>query len=164
MENNETAKRKFKINLVDIIVFVVAIAAVVAVALWKIPLNNISNPNSKDFTFVVQLSMTKDAYKNVKIGDTVYESNKKLELGKITDVAVAPETSIFFDYETSQAVTSELELTEYVVITVEAKCSETDSAIKTMSDYVVLAGNRIDMRGSNFAGSGHIFHVYRDGE
>ncbi len=82
-QNPQSSKRKF--NIADIIIIVVAVAVIVFVAqlFFKDTIKSFSD-KSTAITYTVELqNVTKDFHGAVKTGDTVYNDQTGLEIGKI---------------------------------------------------------------------------------
>ena len=96
----ETKKKRFKINIVDVIL-VLVVALVIGAAYMKFNKYNVKTENSSQETIVYNISIynvrdySADAYKS---GDAIFDSLTGVNIGVIEDVAMVDAVT----YETSE--------------------------------------------------------------
>lgn len=161
MENNGKQRIKLRLNIFDIVIIGVAIVALILVIIWKMPKNTLAPSGGKTINYTIEITMLKDASEHIGEGDAIIEAKKNYELGNVVSVEVKPDVRIALDYEQGKATSSVNPLSEKALIEISATVSETEKSVRTQSEFELLVGKQIDVKGPGYAGSGYIVSIER---
>ena len=92
----------------------------------------------------------------IQIGDQIADNVKNYQIGEVVTVQAVPSKLQVLDQEGRRYVQAELEGFEDVLVTIEAPCTVTDSAITVGGGYSVRVGGTVYLKGEGYMGSGQI--------
>ncbi len=156
----EQKKFRLRLNLFDGIVLVLALA-VGAFLMWtamkpEVPAEVISTSNS-NIRYTVRLQRCVPGTGDlIQVGDELADNIKNYVIGRVTAVETVPDRRRVLDRENLRMVWVETEEFEDVLVTLEAPCQITDSAITLDGGFQVRVGNSVHMRGVGYMGSGPV--------
>lgn len=152
-------KKKFKINIFDIIIVVLVLA--VAGGLYAYTHRD-TVIETKKLEYVVEINDCAEGFsENIKIGAKITDGLKNYNMGTVTEVSAEPYTVSVANTDEGRFVESEVGGRERVLLTISANVTETDSNYAVDGYYVVKAGKEVFVRGEGFAGEGYIVSVKR---
>lgn len=162
MEGNKKAFC-LRLNLFDAIVIVAALA-VGAFLLWSQlqPAEDTVIPEEKRIQYTIVLRKTVPGTgAQVEAGDSVVDSVKNYDLGKVVSAETVPAQDFAIDTENQAYVLTDVPNKEDVYITVTSSGTITDEAVTLGSGYVVRVGQDIYLRGPGYLGSGKVYAIER---
>lgn len=170
MENNTAPKkRKWRLNLFDVLVIcLVVVAAVVFLFVSRSSRGTgvtASTGTDTTVTYTIELAgMIGDTAYSIQEGDILYDRVERRTLGKVVSVTVAPHTTSEKNRTTGEQVLSVVPGKMAATIVLESAAVETDTAISVDGGFIVRAGVEITASGPGYSGSGYILSVNRDGD
>lgn len=155
-------KKKRKINIFDIAVIVLALAAAAA---WYM----ISRAPSADtpeigdeVTYIVELTeMDEGVGEQLSVGDELIGGMENYDIGEISDITVQPQTIAVADYENGVYTFEEVPGQERIVLEITAKATESDSEILLDGGYVLKAWSTVSITGPGYKVSGTVMQIVR---
>ena len=164
MEDNAPNRRiKVKLNVFDIVIICLAIAAV-AVFYFVFSGATAAGVTSQQSTvrYTVQLDNAPDGTANmIDIGDALQDNVKKFSIGSVTGVEFSQATTLTEDHENGGFVDSPVPGHESIRISIEAPAVETDRSITVGGGFVVRVGAPVSVTGPGYAGAGYIIEIER---
>lgn len=159
----EQKKFRLRLNLFDGIVLVLALA-VGAFLLWRamkpeIP-NQAAPAASSSVRYTVRLQhCIPGTGALVQAGDQLADNIKNYAVGQVTSAEWGPSRWRVLDQDNLRMVWSETEKYEDVLVTLEAPCEITDSAIVLDGGFQLRVGAMVHLRGVGYMGSGPVVAV-----
>jgi len=149
--------KKFKFNIVDILV-VIAIVVVIAAGVWYL---STAGAGDDVYTyFVVEFTGRMPGTENdIEIGGEIRDSIRNYFLGHVVDVRSQPAELLTFDNTTNRFVRSVLPGRYDVFVTVRGVGTENDSVIQA-NGQPVRVGQEMFLRGRGYAGIGFITELW----
>ncbi len=152
-------KKKFKINIVDIIIVVIVIAAC---AIGYSLTHKESVVETKNIRYTVEFIDNPIGFgENIHEGDEITDNIKNYYMGKVVSVESVPYKKLIEDKEEVMWKESEIEGRETEIVTLEAPVTESGSDFKVNGYYTVKAGLEVAAKGPGYAGRGYILTVER---
>ena len=164
MEDNAPNRRiKVKLNVFDIVIICLAIAAV-AVFYFVFSGATAAGVTSQQSSvrYTVQLDNAPDGTADmIDIGDALQDNVKKFSIGSVTGVEFSQATTLTEDHENGGFVDSPVPGHESIRISIEAPAVETDRSITVGGGFVVRVGAPVSVSGPGYAGGGYIIEIER---
>ncbi len=161
MEN----KKKFRLNIFDIIIILAVLAAAAAVVYIFRPSGgagiSIGGSSGKVRYTIEMTGMPAGSSQLVSPGDVITDSTKNYGMGSVVSVEVGPYTTYVPDVSSGVSRKAEIEGYENVYVTIEADATITDSTITTTGGYVVRVGAASTAEGPGYAGTGYVIDIER---
>lgn len=170
MENNSAPKkRRWRLNLFDVIVICVIIIAGIAFTLVTRASRgtgiSVSSGTAATVRYTVELTgMHADAAYLVEPGHVLTDRVEKRTLGTVVAVEVIPYENSTKNILDGNWYNNIVPGRMTAVVLLESAASETDSAIVVDGGFLVRAGLPVSANGPGYVGSGYIISVVRDGE
>lgn len=164
MENKQN-KPRWKLNIFDIVIIaVVLIAACALIYVWRASgKSSVPSLTSKPVHYSIELDgMLAGSAEKIKEGDTITDGKKKMIMGTVVSVSIAPATTAVKDLETGNTLRSEVPGKETATIELVCDCSANDMEILAESGYVVRVGEEVQATGPGYAGHGYIIAIDRE--
>lgn len=169
---SEKKRIKWKLNLFDIVLLVVVMAAAAGLLVWKFVGSNQTevDPNSgitvpkgtHTVHYVVELEqLHKQTADMIAAGDEVYERTKKELMGTVQSVEVAPARTLTKNELEGTFQFAEVPERYNVVMEITAQAIESDEGIVLESGLEVRAGTSVRVLGPGYYGAGYILSVER---
>lgn len=135
-----------KLNVIDVIILAVVIAAIAGVALLK---THSGKSEQTTKTVVLELMEKHEGFsENVVVGDKVIEKVKKTQIGEVTGVEVLPSEKNSYDRRTGEPMVINIPEREDVYVTMEIS-----------GDAEVYVGKTLSVVTKHFSGSGYVMAV-----
>lgn len=169
---SEKKRIKWKLNLFDIILLVVVLAAAAGLLAWKFVSSNQTtvDPNSgitvpkgtQTVRYVVELEQLHEQTADmIAEGDEVYERTKKELMGVVQSVEVVPTRTLTKNELEGTFQFAEVPERYNVVMEITAQAVENDSGIVLESGLEIRAGTSVRVLGPGYYGAGYILSVER---
>ena len=164
-ENPEKTKKKFRINLFDVIfIACVLLAAVLFLMLSRRSDNAasiLSTGKQETIVYTIELiEMNGDTAYLVRPGDTLIDKIEKRPMGTVVSVEVSRTQSLQKNFYTGERVMVEIPNKTNAVMVVTAEASITDSQI-SIGGFIVRVGTWVSVNGPLFNGAGYIIDMER---
>ena len=158
-----TSKFRLRLNLFDGIVLLLA-AAVAAFLLWKAMKPAVPVQPDPGVTSTVRYTVRFQRWAPgtsvlIQEGDRIADNVRNYEVGRVVSAEAVPAQSQVLDTKNQRFVRTEIDGLEDVLITIEAPCTVTDTAIIVGGGYEVRVGGSAFFRGQGYMGSGPIVAV-----
>ena len=159
----EQKKFRLRLNLFDGIVLVLALAAG-AFLLWtamkpQLPSEAVpSSASSVRYTVRLQRCIPGTS-ELIRVEDQVADNIKNYAVGKVAAVEAVPNRRRVLDRENLRRVWVETDQFEDILLTLEAPCQITDSAIVLDGGYELRVGSTAYLRGVGYMGSGPVVAI-----
>ncbi len=158
-------KSEFKIsfNLFDIIIIIVVIALAAGFAVFQMRSGSSgSQAGMKTVQYQVEITgLTAGTGEMIREGDKIVDKVKKNGMGTVVSSEFYPMTKEVVDLETGNTLYNEVPDEYSALITIEAECTDTESALTTDGGFVVRAGEDASIIGPGYSGGGFIVNVMR---
>ena len=158
-------KSEFKIsfNLFDIIIIIVVIALAAGFAVFQMRSGSSgSQAGMKTVQYQVAITgLTAGTGEMIREGDKIVDKVKKNGMGTVVSSEFYPMTKEVVDLETGNTLYNEVPDEYSALITIEAECTDTESALTTDGGFVVRAGEDASIIGPGYSGGGFIVNVMR---
>ena len=158
-------KSEFKIsfNLFDIIIIIVVIALAAGFAVFQMRSGSSgSQTGMKTVQYQVEITgLTAGTGEMIREGDKIVDKVKKNGMGTVVSSEFYPMTKEVVDLETGNTLYNEVPDEYSALITIEAECTDTESALTTDGGFVVRAGEDASIIGPGYSGGGFIVNVMR---
>ena len=170
MDKNTTPqKRRWRLNLFDIIVICILIAAGIVFLMVSRASRGtgltVSSGTSTTVRYMIELSnMTESTTKLIQEGDIIYDRVEKRTLGKVASFVIEPFKQSTRNYNTGDTEMLEKPGRYTAFLILETAAQETDSSIIVDGGFLVRSGLPVSANGPRYAGIGYIISVERDGE
>ncbi len=152
-------KRKFKINVFDIII--VFIVAVIAIGLYVFT-HKEKVVETKKIVYTIELRDVPEGFTElVKVGDKLTDGVKNYDMGTVLSAKRQDFKLLTNDYNTNTILDSVVPGRETCIIEVEADVTETAADYKVNGSFLVKAGLEINAHGPGYAGNGYILTIDR---
>ena len=169
---SEKKRIKWKLNLFDIGLLVVALMAAVGLLAWKFVGSNQTevDPNSgvtvpkgtHVVRYVVELEQVhKQTADMIAVGDEIYERTKKELMGTVETVEVSPAKTLTKNELQGTFQFVEVPERYNVVMNVTAQAVDNEDGIVLESGLEVRAGTSVRVLGPGYYGAGYILSVER---
>lgn len=169
---SEKKRIKWKLNLFDIILLAVVLAAAAGLLAWKFvgsnqttvdPDSGVTVPKgTQTVRYVVELEQLHEQTANmVAEGDEIYERTKKERMGIVQSVEVAPARTLTKNELEGTFQFAEVPERYNVTMEITAQAVENDSGIVLESGLEVRAGTSVRVLGPGYYGAGYILSVER---
>ncbi|MFI3253918.1 MAG: DUF4330 family protein [Eubacteriales bacterium] len=156
-------KMKFRLNVFDTIVLLVALA-LGGVFLWQ--------TLSRNETVVVQRTeelhyqiMIKEASGGtgdiIPVGSAMLDAVKNYNIGTVQGMEVLPATKQVLNHETKEYQQAILEGAEDILIDMVVQVSLSDSALMADGGFPVRVGELVYLRGAGYMAAGYIYSIER---
>lgn len=161
MENlNEKSKRKFRFNVIDVIIILAVVAVIAVCVLLFGMLSDSSNADTVRIEYVVQLSQIRSEISdNIKVGDTLIDSASKYNIGTVKSVEKFPYTEMTVNTATSEPVLAEYPEHYYIRVTVQAD-AQYNGVYYSIGGFRISTGLKIYTRFPDFLGEGYCISLY----
>ncbi len=156
--------RKLPLNLFDIIIILIVIAAAGIFIFMQTRGEDSQSTAAKNSTieYTVEIANISDKTEGmIKPGDSIVDKVKKYNIGTVKSVEYYPATKEAFDYEKGAAKYSELPGRLSAAVTITAECTESDSAAVVGGGFEVRTGTETSIVGPGYSGAGYIISVVR---
>lgn len=159
----EEKKFRLKLNLFDGIVLLLA-AAVAAFLLWRAVKPAVPVQPDPGVTSTVRYTVRFQRWapgtsELIEEGDQISDNVRNYEVGRVVSAQAVPAMSQVLDIQNQRFVRAEIDGLEDVLVTLEAPCVVTDTAIIVGGGYEVRVGGSAYFRGQGYMGSGPIIAV-----
>jgi len=164
MEDNAPNRRiKIKLNIFDIVIICLALAAVAAFY-FIFSGSSAANVTAQQSTvrYTVQLDNAPDGTGElIDIGDQLKDNVKNFAIGTVTGVEFSEATMLVENYESGGYIDAPVPGYERILISIEAPAAETDRNITVGGGFVVRNGTAVSISGPGYAGAGYIVSIER---
>ena len=150
-----------KITFIDIMIVVVIIGVIVGGFYYLSSKNIIQTSGDADaitFDFCVS-GLEENIADEINVGDVVYDSAKKIELGKITDVTKTKEEDVYPDNVNGGYHKKVVDNRYRVIFTVSTEKASYEDNILKVNNYEVYLGKSCYVKGQNFALSAVVWRI-----
>ena len=169
---SEKKRIKWKLNLFDIVLLAVVLAAAAGLVAWKFVSSNQTtvDPNSgvtvpkgtQTVRYVVELEqLHEQTAEMVAVGDEVYERTKKELMGIVQSVEVTQARTLTKNELEGTFQFAEVPERYNVIMEITAQAVENDNGIVLESGLEVRAGTSVRVLGPGYYGAGYILSVER---
>lgn len=151
--------KKFKFNIIDILLLLVVVAAVAVLGILFFSGNTatdlLSGNNPQEIYWEVELSKVREEFMdNIKEGDSVVDAVKLYSIGEVVSVSSVPTILNETNLQTGLIVSSVYP--EHVNITVKVKANATQTETGySIGGYEIAVGKQVSLRVPNYTGSGY---------
>ncbi len=156
--------KKLKINVVDIIIILLALAIVVGVFVWRknAAKNSVPTAGSGTVTYTIEVNyMVGDTAYLIHEGDEIVDNVKKYSIGTVTDVKVTDMLVSGRNLETGDFINTAADGYRRAEVTLTSPCTVTDANIVVGGGYNVKVGSEAFITGPGYMGSGYVIAVER---
>lgn len=159
----EQKKFRLRLNLFDGIVLVLALA-VGAFLLWtaikpEVP-EEVVPVSTSSVRYTVRLQhCILGTSELIEVGDELADNIKNYVVGKVAAVEKVPDRRRILDRENLRIIWVETDQFEDILLTLEAPCQITDSAITLDGGFQLRVGNTVHLRGIGYMGSGPVVAI-----
>lgn len=152
-----------KISVFDIIILFVGIIAILLVYNYLYSSNNVKVGNTYfETTFQIKLdNLPVNTSKQINIGDSIYDNETNVYIGKVTNYETQEFKRLVKDYENKKYVESVVPERETVILTVETSVYDAGADLITANNYYIKVGKELHPRGPSYAGAGYIIRIDR---
>ncbi len=169
---SEKKRIKWKLNLFDIILLAVVLAAAAGLLAWKFVSSNQTtvDPNSgvavpkgtQTVRYVVELEQLHEQTADmIAVGDEIYERTKKELMGIVQSVEVTQARTLTKNELEGTFQFAEVPERYNVIMEITAQAVENDNGIVLESGLEVRAGTSVRVLGPGYYGAGYILSVER---
>ena len=152
-------KRRHKINIFDIVVFVVLI---IVAAFGYRYLNKGKSVNTNKIRYTMELTDNPEGFsKNIQVGDKITDNVKNYYMGEVVDVQAEPCKKLVNDTVNGAIRDSACEGKETDIVTLEANVTDDGANYRVNGYYTVKAGLEVAVKGNGYAGRGYILTIER---
>lgn len=154
------------INLIDILLIVIVI--VVGGVAYKMLFTSDTTVNigAKYFTTTCVMkveNLPTGASNYLEIGADVYDNETNTYVGKLLDYSVGEYKTVTTNRVTNEFVQAVVPGKETVYLMVEVNVTDQGPDLVTANNYYIKVGKYISIRSNNFAGSGYVTKIDREG-
>jgi hypothetical protein len=155
--NATPKKRKFYFNFIDVILIVVALAAIAALVFFvkerRIVVDN-EGKNSVEILYKIEVSPMREEFRNLtEVGNAVIDTVHMTELGEVTEVSYSACHYVGTDPNTGLPVSTPYPGKVTMTLTVKATAIETATGYE-IGGHALILGESLSFRVPDFAGSG----------
>ncbi len=154
-------KRKFRFNIVDVLIILLVVAAVAVAAKFLIDRSSgsIGGDSKTVITYVVEFNNVEERFADsVKAGDSVQYDVKKVDFGTVVGVQASPYQIISFNYDEQTEVVTTVEGKITLTVTMEAEVTESDRGFERNGSDIRV-GQAYSLNFPNFASTGYCVKV-----
>lgn len=159
-------KKKISFNLIDVILVVIALAAI-AVLVFLFNNKEIVKPNGKEnvkIEYTVTLSPVREEYINlVKIGDKVINTAVMENCGEVVSVSNSDYYYVGTNSETGESVSTPYPGMKTIVIKIRATATKTAYGY-SVNGFDIIIGEDVSIRVPDFTGTGKCTSVTEIGK
>lgn len=155
---NATKTKKFRFNIIDILLLVIfAVAVAVLVYILAVGGRDSSAASEPiEVIYEVELKNIRESFRGaVKVGDTVVDTVKRYTIGEVIDVRYEEAVYTGVDSATGQLVYSPYPGRTNIIVTVQAT-ADAASGTYSVDGYQLIVGKSVSFRTPGFTGSGYI--------
>ncbi|MCQ4727040.1 DUF4330 domain-containing protein [Anaerotignum faecicola] len=153
-------KKKFKINLFDIVLIIIVLAAILVG--YKFTHKEVA-VETKTIRYTFELTDNDEGFTDlISVGDEITDNIKNYYMGRVVDVKKVPYTELVDSQELGKVVETEIPGRETAIVTVEANVTENGPDLKVNGYFTVKGGLEIAVKGLGYAGRGYILTVERE--
>ena len=149
-KSNQAAKKKHKINIIDIVVLGVVLAIAATAFLWIDPFGWMQKDvavEERTVLCVVELSRCSiDTANKIIMGDDVVVLTDGVDIGRVVDIQKSPSYSWEVLPEDDQMVLVENQDMLTLYVTIEIECSYKEGTGYFLDEYQLLVGNTIELK------------------
>ena len=146
-------KKKFKINLFDIVLIIIVLAAILVG--YKFTHKEVA-VETKTIRYTFELTDNDEGFTDLT------DNIKNYYMGRVVDVKKVPYTELVDSQELGKVVETEIPGRETAIVTVEANVTENGPDLKVNGYFTVKGGLEIAVKGPGYAGRGYILTVERE--
>lgn len=159
----EERKFRLKLNLFDGVVILLAAAAALFL-LWRAARPEVPVQPDPETTATIRYTVRIQRWEPgtsglIREGDQISDNIKNYEVGRVVSAQAVPAQSLVLDIPNQRFVRTEIDGLEDVLLTIEAPCVVTDTAIVVGGGYEVRVGAAVYLRGEGYMGSGPIIAI-----
>ena len=159
--SSEKKKFQWKPNLFDLAVVVIGAAVMALILLVLRPAAaGVDRTQTMEFTVEVQ-NMPEGTWELVHIGDPIYDSSRKVQIGTVASVSSKPYTMSMAKADGSAVVDSVMPGYEVILLDIRTTMTIMSKEVQAEGGYTLRVGNGIYLNGPNYAGSGYIVAIER---
>ncbi|MCI8342060.1 MAG: DUF4330 domain-containing protein [Firmicutes bacterium] len=152
-------RKKLKINLFDIALMVVVLAAVFVG--YKFTHREVA-VETKTIRYTFEFIDNPEGFTElISVGDSITDNIKNYYMGKVVEVEKVPCTEVVESTEEKRYVETEVEGRETAIVTVEAEVTDNGQDFRVNGYYTVKCGLEVAAKGPGYAGRGYILAVER---
>lgn len=162
MENNinKTEVKKGRFNAFDALVIILVLAVIFSAFYILDPFGLFSAGTKENVTlrYTVEFKNVDDDFKdNINVGDTVHNATSNSPMGKVISVTVKPA----FEWVEGETAMEQKPIAgkSNVFVTIEVECVREKGIGYLVNGYNVVVGIPMDLRFSNFVGSGECIAI-----
>jgi len=163
MAKHEEQKFRFRINLFDAVVILIALAAG-AFLLWNRfkPESTPLGPSPEGIRYTIRLQrLVPGTAELMEPGDLLEDNVKNYELGTVVSTTSMPATRVMLDEEEGRYVKAEIPGYYDVDIVVDSTATVTEETVQVGGGYTLRVGEVIYVRGPGYLGSGVVYGIER---
>lgn len=153
------AKRRHRINFLDIIIILVIVCIGGGLYAYTHK-EKVVETHKLKYTFEL-IDCPVGFSQKIKVGDSIMDNVKNYHMGKVLEVRATENKKLANNLIDNTIVESVIPDKETVIVTMEANVTETESDFKVDGNYVVKAGKDIAIKGNGYAGTGYILTIGR---
>lgn len=159
----ENKKLFGKISIFDVIIAIIGIAVLIFAYRYLYSSKSISVGNTYyNINFQVKMdNLPIGTNEYIKEGDSIYDNETNVYIGKVVKYEVREFEKIVEDYENNAYVQSVVPDRETIILTLETSVYDAKSDLITNNNYYIKVGKELYLRGSAYAGSGYIIKIDR---
>lgn len=160
---DRNSKIRISFNLFDIIIILIVIALVAGFAVYQTRSSSSGGASgTKTVQYQVEITgLTEGTGDMIREGDPIVDKVKKNGMGTVVSSEFYPMTKQVVDLETGNTLYSEVPGQYSALITIEAVCSDSGTALTTDGGFVVRAGEDASIIGPGYSGGGFVVNVMR---
>ncbi|MBQ7661292.1 MAG: DUF4330 domain-containing protein [Clostridia bacterium] len=157
---NQTNKKDYRINFVDILISLLLIALISVGAMlignaFGVESNFGKTSSSVEYTLVLR-NVRSEFCDKMQVGDEVVEAAKRFHLGKITSVKTEPYYLDVYSQTEGRMVYAEYPDFSTIVITILSEEAAIDNEMCYVNGTKIAVGQGISFHTKNFCGTGYI--------
>ena len=162
-------KFRFKLNLFDGIVLVLALAVAAFLAYTALkpaaPVEDTSAPAASSVVYTVRFNKMMEGTETlVEPGDELMDAIKNYKLGTVLSAEVVPATTRVVDEVNRKVVRAEIPGYVDLLVTVRSDaCTQGDSSLMLDGGYVLRTNITAYIKGEGYMASGPIINIEREG-
>jgi len=150
-----------KLSIMDMLIAVVVVAGVYAGVQFSAPVSVEATPTDTRIIYTVELTNKRSEFiEHVHVGDTLFDSVRGFEIGRIISVDSRPFYADAPCFETNVIRRGEVEGFSFIYIEVEAGAQISDRAT-SVGHFDVMVGMEVFVRTRDFASTGFVVRLER---
>lgn len=155
--SKENKSRKFRFNLIDFILVLIAISVVAALVVYFLPElgGNFSGKGEVDITYVLEFrNVDEEFIANIQNGDKVYDAGQNFNIGTVKSISAEPYKTLEYDKDTQSAIMKE-QSGHNLTVTITASAIYTEGTGYSINGMRIAVGSSYDVRFPNFVGTAY---------